>query len=308
MPLTPEQQAEIDEARARHPQIEFVTGTEMDYLGALEDRQLTEDALAPFRFRLLSVHFIDGWAFDDPDQKARWTEPGAPDAIWRRYGELWCEAASNASLPYDAMSHPDLAKKFGYYPSFSLESLYDEMAEAARAGGRMVEVNTSGSYYACKEMFPAPALLAGHSPFERREKGQNTRELMRRRIARATFVRIARDDVPDALQQVLATAMARDPERRYRTAAEFGEAVREVQRRRLEWMAGIGCDGVDPGERQKWPFWGGPQGCVEAWHCGRHPNEPQRVPQAGIPGAAPAAAGPNRNPPPLPACPLSRQH
>ena len=106
--------AEIDEARARHPQIEFVTGTEMDYLGALEDRQLTEDALAPCRFRLLSVHFIDGWAFDDPDQKARWTEPGAPDAIWRRYGELWCEAASNTSLPYDAMSHPDLAKKFGY--------------------------------------------------------------------------------------------------------------------------------------------------------------------------------------------------
>lgn len=74
------------------------------------------------------------------------------------------------------------------------------------------------------------SLLAGHSPFERRERGQNTRDLMRRRIARATFVPIARDDVPDALQQVLATAMARDPERRYRTAAEFGEAVREVQR------------------------------------------------------------------------------
>lgn len=131
----------------------------MDYLGALEDRQLTEDALAPFRFRLLSVHFIDGWAFDDPDRRPL-DGAGAPDAIWRRYGELWCEAASNASLPYDAMSHPDLAKKFGYYPSFSLESLYDEMAEAARAGGRMVEVNTSGGYYACAEMFPAPGLLA----------------------------------------------------------------------------------------------------------------------------------------------------
>ncbi|WP_454117303.1 serine/threonine-protein kinase [Microbacterium lacticum] len=73
------------------------------------------------------------------------------------------------------------------------------------------------------------SLLAGHSPFERRERGQNTRDLMRRRIARATFVPIARDDVPDALQQVLATAMARDPERRFRTAYEFGEAVREVQ-------------------------------------------------------------------------------
>ncbi len=73
------------------------------------------------------------------------------------------------------------------------------------------------------------SLLAGHSPFERREKGQNTRELMRRRIARATFVPIPRPDVPDALQQVLATAMARDADRRYRSAAEFGEAVRAVQ-------------------------------------------------------------------------------
>lgn len=74
------------------------------------------------------------------------------------------------------------------------------------------------------------SLLAGHSPFERREKGQNTRELMRRRIARATFVPIARPDVPDALQQVLATAMTRDPDRRYGSAWEFGEAVRAVQR------------------------------------------------------------------------------
>lgn len=73
------------------------------------------------------------------------------------------------------------------------------------------------------------SLLAGHSPFERREKGQNTRELMRRRISRATFVPIPRSDVPDALQQVLATAMTRDADRRYRTAQEFGEAVRAVQ-------------------------------------------------------------------------------
>ncbi|MFT3798130.1 serine/threonine-protein kinase [Microbacterium sp.] len=74
------------------------------------------------------------------------------------------------------------------------------------------------------------SLLAGHSPFERREQGQNTRELMRRRIARATFVPIARADVPDALQHVLATAMTRDPDRRYRSSREFGEAVRAVQR------------------------------------------------------------------------------
>ncbi|MFT4052158.1 MAG: serine/threonine-protein kinase [Microbacterium sp.] len=74
------------------------------------------------------------------------------------------------------------------------------------------------------------SLLAGHSPFERREKGQNTRELMLRRIARATFVPVARTDVPDALQQVLATAMSRDVAGRYASVREFGEAVRAVQR------------------------------------------------------------------------------
>lgn len=150
---------EIERARAAHPSLEIIVGTEMDYLGNLEDRPLAEADLAPFRFKLGSVHFIDGWAFDDPAQKGRWEEPGAPDAIWRRYGELWCAAASDSANPYDAMSHPDLAKKFGYYPSFNLAPLYEEMAEAARVGERMVEVNTSGGYYACAEMFPAPGLL-----------------------------------------------------------------------------------------------------------------------------------------------------
>jgi len=73
------------------------------------------------------------------------------------------------------------------------------------------------------------SLLAGHSPFERRERGQNTKDLLRRRIARATYVEIPRADVPAALQSVLATAMSRDPGRRYASARAFGEALREVQ-------------------------------------------------------------------------------
>lgn len=73
------------------------------------------------------------------------------------------------------------------------------------------------------------SLLAGHSPFERRERGQNTKDLLRRRIARAAYVEIARADVPPALQSVLARAMSRDPGRRYESARAFGEALRDVQ-------------------------------------------------------------------------------
>jgi eukaryotic-like serine/threonine-protein kinase len=73
------------------------------------------------------------------------------------------------------------------------------------------------------------SLLAGHSPFERRERGQNTKEQLRRRIARATYVPIARPDVPSALQDVLARSMSRDPRQRYPSARDLAEALREVQ-------------------------------------------------------------------------------
>jgi len=98
------------------------------------------------------------------------------------------------------------------------------------------------------------SLLAGHSPFERRDRGQNTRgqntrgqntrgqntrgqnthgqnskEQLRRRIARAAYTDIARTDVPASLQAVLARSMSRDPRRRYASAREFAEALRGVQ-------------------------------------------------------------------------------
>ncbi|WP_127474071.1 serine/threonine-protein kinase [Microbacterium sulfonylureivorans] len=73
------------------------------------------------------------------------------------------------------------------------------------------------------------SLLAGHSPFERRERGQNTKELLRRRIARATYTEIPRADVPASLQAVLAASMSRDPGRRQASAREFADALRAVQ-------------------------------------------------------------------------------
>ena len=106
-----------------------------------------------------SVHFVDAWPFDDPAQRGRWDEPGAADAIWKRYFELWCDAVTS-TRPFTGMSHPDLAKKFGHYPSYDVGPLYRQAAEAAATAGRRVEAHTTGSYYACKEMFPAPALLA----------------------------------------------------------------------------------------------------------------------------------------------------
>ncbi|WP_342664747.1 serine/threonine-protein kinase [Microbacterium luticocti] len=73
------------------------------------------------------------------------------------------------------------------------------------------------------------SLLAGHSPFERPEPGQNSRDQLRRRILRATFPPMTRADVPAQVQQVLAVAMARDPDDRYPSALAFAQALRDAQ-------------------------------------------------------------------------------
>jgi eukaryotic-like serine/threonine-protein kinase len=73
------------------------------------------------------------------------------------------------------------------------------------------------------------SLLAGRSPFERLEPGQNTREHLRRRIQHGTYAPMTRTDVPQIVQDILGTAMARDPSERYPSALAFAEALRGAQ-------------------------------------------------------------------------------
>lgn len=143
--------------RLRYPSMEILIGCELDWLGADEDRVFTEESYKDFDLILGSVHFLDLWPFDDPAQRNYWDEVGA-DYIWRRYFDVWCEAATSR-VPFTVMAHPDLVKKYAYYPSFDLAPYYERAAEAAYAGQRMVEVNTSGKTYACGEMFPQIDLL-----------------------------------------------------------------------------------------------------------------------------------------------------
>lgn len=143
--------------RALHPHMDILLGCELDWLGDDEDRTFDLIDFDRFDVVLGSVHYVDGWAFDDPSQRDRWETKGADD-IWRRYFELWCDAVSS-DAPFSIMSHPDLVKKFGYWPSFDPAPLYRQAAEAAHASGRAIELNTSGAFYACHEVFPGPDLL-----------------------------------------------------------------------------------------------------------------------------------------------------
>lgn len=71
-------------------------------------------------------------------------------------------------------------------------------------------------------------LLAGHSPFVIPGADNSQRELIAR-IHSAPLPRLGRADIPEALELVLATAMAKSPGSRYSSAKDFARALMRVQ-------------------------------------------------------------------------------
>jgi serine/threonine protein kinase len=70
-------------------------------------------------------------------------------------------------------------------------------------------------------------LLAGRSPFEVPDRSHNTRDQLTKRIVRAKYTPI--DGMPAQVDDLLSTAMAREPGRRYASMAAFADRLRQVQ-------------------------------------------------------------------------------
>lgn len=73
------------------------------------------------------------------------------------------------------------------------------------------------------------SMLAGRSPFEVAGQPNGAADLIYR-IERSPLPNIDRDDVPTALQAVLARSMSKDPVRRYPTAVGFAHALQQIER------------------------------------------------------------------------------
>jgi histidinol-phosphatase (PHP family) len=128
---------------------DWIAGHELLVAGALRAH--------PFDFVIGSVHFVDGWALDDPREMAgydRWST----EALWTRYFSDLAAAASTGL--FDVMAHPDLVKKFGFFPEFDTTALFEETAAVLAECGVAVEVNTAGLRKPCEELYPGRDLLA----------------------------------------------------------------------------------------------------------------------------------------------------
>ena len=142
--------------RQKFPTFTIKIGIEADYIPGFEEKTRAILSSYPYDFVIGSIHFIDAWAFDDPDQKIRWKDKDV-DRVYRDYYELLRKSA--ASGLFDIMGHVDLVKKFGHRATQDLTEEINKTAKTFKESGVTVEINTSGLRKPVNEIYPSLEVL-----------------------------------------------------------------------------------------------------------------------------------------------------
>ena len=142
----------IERARAEAgDQLPIRVGLECDWLDGCESWISSLTKKYHWDYLIGSVHYLEGWDFDNPAWLEKWTKIDVDDA-WSRYWKTYSNMAESGL--FDILAHPDLIKKFGYKPSGDLRRFYEPAIDAIAASGSAIEINTAGLHKPCAEAYP----------------------------------------------------------------------------------------------------------------------------------------------------------
>lgn len=135
----------------------LLTGIEADYYPGCE--RFLEKWLARNSFDLVigSIHYLDNWGFDNPDEREVWDNVDVTNT-WREYFKLLGRLADTRL--FDTIGHFDLPKKFKYCPPPEAirEMVAPALDKVARAD-MAIELNTSGLRKPVREIYPSGLIL-----------------------------------------------------------------------------------------------------------------------------------------------------
>lgn len=152
----------VQKVQKKYSSFTIKLGLEADYIPGFEDKTKKILDAYPYDFVIGSIHFIDQWAFDDPDEKIKWKDKNV-DRVYRDYYKLLRQSA--ASGLFDIMGHVDLVKKFGYRATEDLTSEIEETAKVFKKSGVTIEINTSGLRKPAQEIYPSLSVLKIYNQF-----------------------------------------------------------------------------------------------------------------------------------------------
>jgi histidinol-phosphatase (PHP family) len=133
-------------------------GVEADYFPGGEEKLASLLVNYELDYVIGSVHFLDGWGFDNPETKGLFEEKN----LLELYGKLFDNLAAAArSGLFNIIAHLDNLKVFNYRPDEQeLIPLYHQIAQVLQDTNMATEINTGLAYrYPVKEMCPSPAFL-----------------------------------------------------------------------------------------------------------------------------------------------------
>lgn len=141
--------------------IDLRVGMEADYIEGYEDQ--IREILSPYPWDYLigSVHFLGEWDITDYRQVHGWEGKDILE-VYR----LYYDAVKKSALSglYDIIGHMDVIKRFGYAPKTpedkaEVKALELDTLKVIANSGVAMELNASGLFKPCAEMFPAEPLL-----------------------------------------------------------------------------------------------------------------------------------------------------
>ncbi len=133
--------------------IEILFAYEVDFLEGHMDTRVLE---ADVDYLIGSVHFIDGWGFDNPEFIGRYEHEDI-DHIWQSYFDL-IERMAQSRL-FDIVGHLDLIKVFKFLPKRPIRDIALHAIKAIKAADMAIEINVAGYRKPIAEPYPSRELL-----------------------------------------------------------------------------------------------------------------------------------------------------
>ena len=143
----------LDAKEKYKDKIEILLGYEVDYLkGYMDERVLNADV----DYLIGSVHFIEGWGFDNPEFIGRYKDQDI-DEIWQKYFDT-IEEMANSKL-FDIVGHLDLIKVFKFMPNRDINEMAEGALKAIKKADMVLELNVAGYRKPIGEAYPSISLL-----------------------------------------------------------------------------------------------------------------------------------------------------
>ena len=147
----------VREARESGEDSHLLFGLEVDYYEGCTEFLDPFLKKQPLDVVLGSVHYLDYWAFDHPDQRTLWDSVDVA-SVWEQYFSHIGDMADTGL--YDVASHLDLPKKFGrILPDPQLKEYALPALDRIARAGMAIEINTSGAIHDVQKFYPSIQIL-----------------------------------------------------------------------------------------------------------------------------------------------------